>query len=351
VNDERPPIRRKSRLELLDAEEIVFEVDEYHGGARLDAFLTRSMTWRSRTSIQKLIKEGKVELARRGANLPPEHVRAATIVLTGDRIEVALPKPKRDAAALRLGDSDPKSMIRPIFEDDFLLALDKPPNAPVHPAGQHLHRTIITALHKLYRRFDDPARDVVPKLCHRLDLETSGVLLCAKHDVAHRLVSEQMLARTPRKEYLAIVHGDPPRDHDMIDLPLGPALGRIVMVRKGVRYDAEGRPSRTEYFVERRFGAFALLRLRLHTGRMHQIRVHCAAIGHPLVGDKIYNGDEEVFLRFFEDRATDEDRAKMILPRHALHAARLELTHPMTSQPLVLEAPLAPDLQAFLDRF
>jgi 23S rRNA pseudouridine1911/1915/1917 synthase len=337
---------RKSKIELLDAEEVVFEAEPFHSGGRLDAFLTRFMSWRSRTSIQRLIKDGKVTLYR--AKQRADSIKAATIVLPGDLVHVELPKPKRAVEAILHDPNDP--IIRPLFEDRWLIALDKPPNVPVHPAGQHLHRTIITALHKLYRKPDDPDHDIVPKLCHRLDLETSGVLLCAKDDDAHRLVSEQMFARTPEKEYLAIVHGEPKDDHGMIDLPLGPAVGRIVQVQKGVRYDEEGRESRTEYRVERRLGKFALLRLRLHTGRMHQIRVHCSAIGHPLVGDKIYGGDPSIFVRYYDGVLTPDDHARLMLPRHALHAQILRLTHPMTQQPLEITAPLAPDMAALLDR-
>lgn len=341
----RPTPHRKSKVELLDAEEIVFEADPFQSGARLDAFLARMMTWRSRTSIQRLIKDGKVALHRAGSKA--DSVKVATIILPGDEVHVLLPKPKRAIEAILHDPNDP--IVRPIFEDRWLLALDKPPGVPVHPAGQHLHRTVITALHKLYRRPDDPEKDVVPKLCHRLDLETSGVLLCAKDDDAHRLVSEQMFARTPEKEYLAIVHGAPKDDHGMIDLPIGPAIGRIIQVQKGVRYDEEGRASRTEYWVERRFAKFALLRIRLHTGRMHQIRVHCAAIGHPLVGDKIYGDDPTVFLRYYDGVLTEADHAKLLLPRHALHAHKLKLLHPVTEVPLELVAPLAPDMVRLLE--
>ncbi len=352
VHDRQPSLHRKSKLDLLDAEEVVFEADSYHSNCRCDAFLTRFMTWRSRTSIQRLIKEGKVALVRGGAKssrmLGGTGLKASTIVLPGDLLHVMLPKPKRDVEAILHDPDDP--IIRPLFEDRWLLALNKPPNVPVHPAGQHLHRTIITALNKLYRKPDDPERDIVPKLCHRLDLETSGVLLCGKDDDAHRLVSEQMFARTPEKEYLAIVHGVPAEDHGMIDLPIGPALRRRVQVMKGVRYDEEGKPSRTEYWVEKKFSEFALLRLRLHTGRMHQIRVHCSAIGHPLVGDKIYGGDDSIFLRYYDGAMTDDDRKQLILSRHALHAHRLRITHPMTNEPLEIVAPLADDMAELLGR-
>lgn len=327
-------------------EEVVYRADNFNAGARLDTFLARHMNWRSRTSIQRLIDEGKVHLDRRGNKALAS--KGSLMVLFGDHVHVRLPRPKRDLDFGELG-PPPDPVLTTLFEDRWLLALDKPPNVPVHPAGRNLYRTVITSLHRRYRRPDDPEHDIVPKLCHRLDLETSGVLLVAKDDRAHRLVSEQMHDRTPEKTYLAIVHGHPERESGTIDLPLGEALQKHIQVKKGVRFDSEGKPSRTEYRAIERRGDFTLLALRLLTGRMHQIRVHCAAIGHPVVGDKIYNGDEMVFARYYDGALTDEDRRRLILPRHALHAHRLQLTHPITELPLDVTAPLPSDLQDFWD--
>ncbi len=325
--------------------ELRFVADSTENGVRLDAFLTRRMRWRSRTSVQKLIDEGKVSLARRGVEQSP--VKAKTVVLEGDLAHVALPKPKRDVEFAGSGLSDE---LKVLFEDRWLLAVDKPPNVAVHPAGRNMYRTVITALKLHYLRTGDKDRDITPKLCHRLDLETSGVLLIAKDDAAHRAVSQMFRERSPEKEYLAITHGVPEPASGLIDRPIGPAIGRKVSMKKWIREDEEGQEARTGYEVVSTHGEgrFALVRLRLLTGRHHQIRVHCASIGHPLVGDKIYGDDEEIFIRYYEDRMLPEDGAKLMLPRQALHAHRLKLTHPMTNAPLEVTSPLPEDLAGFL---
>ncbi|MFG0317780.1 MAG: RluA family pseudouridine synthase [Planctomycetota bacterium JB042] len=330
---------------LLYKEEIGFEADPFDEGGRLDSFLARRMRWRSRTSIQKLVQDGLVSITRQGTRRTV--TKPAAAVVAGDAIAVTLPKPKRDIDFGPEGPPpDPDLPI--LFEDRWLVAVDKPPNVPVHPAGRNLYRTVITTLHRRYRRPDDPERDVHPKLCHRLDLETSGVLLVAKDDRAHREVSEAFRRRTPEKEYLAIVHGTPTEAEGLIDLPLGPALGMQVAMARGVRHDI-GQEARTRYRLESEHGGFSLLRIGLLTGRHHQIRVHCAAIGHPLVGDKIYGESEEPFLKYYDDALTEEDYAKLLLPRQALHAHRLKLVHPRTGEPLEIVSELPADLREFLE--
>jgi len=331
---------------LLIPEEIRFDVDPADHGRRADAFLSRRMRWRSRTSIQKLVSEGKVFYTRSG--LRSEVKKSSLGLLSGDCLHVTLPKPKRDVE-FEQGLGPDSTELRCLFEDRYLLAVDKPPNVPVHPAGRNLYRTVITSLHLRYRRHDDPELDVVPKLCHRLDLETSGVLLVAKDDTAHRRMSEQFRERRPEKEYLAVVHGVPKDREGLIDLPIGPALGRKVSLARAIRLDV-GQPSRTRYRVESVHGRFALLRIQLLTGRHHQIRVHLSSLGHHLVGDKIYGEDEELFLKYYDDALTPADHAQLLLPRQALHAHRLKFTHPMTGEPVEIVSSLPQDLQEFLDR-
>ena len=331
---------------LLIPDEICFEVDPADQGHRTDSFLTRHMRWRSRTSIQKLVQEGKIFISRNGKR--SEVRKPSASILQGDTIHVILPKPKRDIEfEANIGENDPGLPV--LFEDRYLVAVDKPPNVPVHPAGRNLYRTVITSLHLEYRRTGDPEQDIVPKLCHRLDLETSGVLLVAKDDTAHRRMSEQFRERQTEKEYLAIVHGVPEPASGLIDLPIGPAQGRQVNLARAVRHDV-GQPSQTIYAVDAVHGEFALLRIRLLTGRHHQIRVHMDAIGHHLVGDKIYGVDEEIFLKYYDDALTEEDQARLLLPRQALHAHRLSFRHPMTQEPTEIIAPLPADLRGFLDR-
>ncbi len=320
-------------------------VEAHEHGLRLDQFLAARLTWRSRTSLEQLIRSGKVELKGR----PP---RPSRKVRGGEEILVELPRPKRDKELDEHGGSIPLDVL---YEDKFLVAIDKPPGVPVHPGGRLLHRTIITELHHRYRVYDDPSRDIVPKLCHRLDLETSGVLLIAKADRIVAEVGRQLRAHETTKEYLAIVHGDFREDDMLVDAPIGNAERSRVHLRRAVR--ADGAPARTGIHVERRFrtrfgarfGEFTLVRLRLYTGRRHQLRVHLSHLGHPIVGDKLYGLDEDYFLAYYEDRLDAEMRAQLLLPRQALHATRLVLRHPTNGGHLEIESPLPQDLREFLE--
>lgn len=305
-------------VRLLDGrlESYAYTVRPEEDGRRLDRFLAGRLSWRSRTAVRRMIDGGQVTLAGRSA-------RAARRVWAGETVTVALPRPRRDEALAPRG-ALPELPV--LYEDDDLIAVDKPAGMAVHPSGRLLHNTVITLLHRRYRDFDDPARDRVPKLCHRLDLETSGVLLVAKHVEALRVVQAQFERRTVGKEYLALVHGAPD-DEGLVDLPIGPAHAGAVRSSRAIRHDV-GLPSRTRFAVVRRWPAHALVRLELLTGRHHQIRVHMAAIGHPVVGDKVYGHDADLFLRFHAQALTADDERQLELPRQALHSHALTFTHP-----------------------
>ena len=319
------------RLETLS-----YTVAEGEQGLRLDLFLARRLHWRSRSSVARLLDEGKVTLATRAA-------RANRRVALGETVTVLLPRPVRDEALAPRG-AGPGALPR-LFEDELLIAIDKPPDIPVHPAGRLLHHTVITALHRQYRDHDDPSRDVIPKLCHRLDLETSGVLLVAKTDAALAFVQRQFERRTVRKEYLVLVHGRLQADEGLIDLPLGPALDPAERPRRAVRHDV-GSPARTRFRVLRRWADVSWAQVELLTGRHHQIRAHFAALGHPVVGDKLYGEDETLFRRYGARALTDADHAALRLPRQALHSHALTFTHPLRG-PLRLQSPWPADLAAW----
>ena len=304
---------------------------------RLDQFLVGRLRWRSRTSIEQLISTGKVELVGRSA-------RPSRKVQSGEHVEVLLPRPKRDTD---LGVDGAEIALPVLHEDRWLVAVDKPAGIPVHPGGRLLYKTVITELHRRYRRYGDPERDVVPKLCHRLDLETSGVLLVAKADAVVAEVGRQLRERETIKEYLAVVHGRFPDAVQEVDAPIGPALESAVSMKRGVRPD--GAPARTTIWRERLAGAFSLVRVRLHTGRRHQIRVHLQHLGHPIVGDKLYGLDEDLFLAYYEDRLNARALAELRLPRQALHAARIRIRHPAKDRPLEVRSPLPDDLEQFLE--
>ncbi|HZL98768.1 MAG TPA: RluA family pseudouridine synthase [Planctomycetota bacterium] len=322
-------------VRLLDGrlESLAYRVAEGEQGLRLDVFLARRLHWRSRSSVARLLDEGRVALAGRGA-------RASRRVALAELVTVLLPRPLRDEALAPRGAG--VGALPRLYEDERLIAIDKPPDIPVHPAGRLLHYTVITALHRQYRDFSDPTRDVVPKLCHRLDLETSGVLLVAKTDAALSWVQRQFERRTVGKEYLVLVRGRMEREQGLIDLPLGPSADRREWPRRAVRHDV-GQPARTRFRIERRWATATLLRVDLLTGRHHQIRAHMAAIGHPVLGDKLY-GDGG-------PRAIERPAAPAGAPEHgparqALHSHALTFTHP-TRGPMRIESPWPDDLAAW----
>ena len=313
---------------------------------RLDQFLGEHLRWRSRSSVQKLVRDGYVFV---DASTPDHPQGTGEAVLErrpgrklrhGSRVIVVIPEESRIVPD---GPAGPLSIL---YEDEEVLVVDKPPHVAVHPSGRHLADTLIQRVHAHFREEIGAGR-MTPRLCHRLDRETSGLVLVAKHPRTHPHLMAQFEGREVEKSYLALTQGVPVPARGLIDEPLGQSRASSVRLKMAVR--ADGLPSRTGYEVLDARSGVGLVRCDLYTGRQHQIRVHLAWLGTPLVGDKLYGADEALFTRAVEGRLSAADEADLELERQALHHARLVFQSPARSAPIEVVSPLAPDLAGWFE--
>jgi 23S rRNA pseudouridine1911/1915/1917 synthase len=314
---------------------------------RLDAFLVRHLSWRSRTSIQDLVRSGQVLVDAttpdhpQGSGLPVVETRPGKRLRHGSRVVVLIPEHLRLATVGPVSDE-----LSVLYEDEGILAVDKPAFVAVHPGGRHLVDTLIQRVHARYGAGFELERGGAPRLCHRLDRETSGVVLVGLHPAAHAHVMGQFERREVEKEYFAIVRGVPTADAGVIEYPITSA--RVSKVELKMAVAADGQASRTDWKVLERHGSCALLSCSPWTGRQHQIRVHLAAIGHPVVGDKLYGHDEELFEKHLDGLLTREDLRALGMDRQALHNHRVGFVSPATGERVEVRSPLPPEMVAFL---
>jgi len=288
-------------------------VPDEAAGTRLDRFLATPLG--SRARAQALIDGGQVRVD--GSVRPKRHLVAA-----GEAIEIDDAVVESDG-----GVPDETAPFDVAYEDEHLLVVDKPAGVVVHPARGHRAGTLAQALEGRAAGGEDPWR---AGIVHRLDRDTSGLLVVAKNNAVHQALKALLAHRRLRREYLALVDGHPPARTGTIDAP----IGRHRRDRKLMSIDSEDpREARTHFEIERLLSAAALLRVALDTGRTHQIRVHLAAIGHPVCGDPQYG-----------------IRGRYGLTRQFLHATRLAFVHPVTGAEIDVSSPLPPDLAAALKR-
>ena len=285
-------------------------VQHTDAGQRLDRFLAESLPTFSRSRLQSLIREGFVTVNGNAAR-PRDLVRA------GDFIEWREPE-------IAKIDAEPERMdLEILFEDGDLLVLNKPAGLVVHPGAGHQQHTLVNALLAHCKNLSVIGGKERPGIVHRLDKETSGALVVAKNDAAHRDLSKQFADRTTGKVYLALVAGTPRKSSGTIDAPI--ARHPVHRQRMSIARRA-GRSAKTEYRVLHSSADRSLLECTIHTGRTHQIRVHLHHLGHPVLGDKVYGGK----------RAGNS-------PRQMLHAWQLTFRHPRTDQQLSFTAPIPSD--------
>jgi 23S rRNA pseudouridine1911/1915/1917 synthase len=289
-------------------------------GKRLDQMLHERLPQFSRSRIQEWIKGGRV-LVDGAPGRPSRVVRGAEVI----ELEPAQPPPLHAA---------PEDIpLAVLYEDDDLVAVDKPAGMVVH-AGAGVHSgTLVNALLHRFEALSGVGGPLRPGIVHRLDRYTSGVLLVAKNDAAHRQLAAQFSGRRVEKVYLALVHGRVLRESGRIERPI--ARDPVHRTRMTARL-AEGRAAWSEYRVLRRFARFTFLEVRIGTGRTHQIRVHLASIGHPVAGDALYGAPARV-------------EGAPPLGRYFLHAHRIRFRRPSTGEEIVVEAPLPAALAEWME--
>jgi 23S rRNA pseudouridine1911/1915/1917 synthase len=325
-------------------------------GQRLDQFLTAHISDISRARAQQLLAEQKA-LVNGSASKPSLRLRGGEqITILGD----PEPPPLRAIA-----EDIPLDII---YEDDDLAVINKPAGMMVHVGAgatdsERNRGTLVNALLHRFAKLSDVGGALRPGIVHRLDKETSGLIIVAKNDLTHRKLGQQFSGREVKKRYVALVHGWPAKDRGTVNAEISrDVVRRVRMTTRGSR----GRAAITHYEVRERidspFGKFALVDVRIETGRTHQIRVHMSSIGHPVVGDSLYRAPKELCrptaLRKASAKATSrtsqseagQTPSVLALNRNFLHAAAIEFTHPRSGEPLSFSAPLPAELTQFLDQ-
>ena len=304
---------------------MIYEVSEKEAGMRLDAYVS-TVSELSRSAAAKLIESGSLKLNGAAA----EKKRAITL---GDVVEIILPEPAECEA-------EPEDIpLDVVYEDDDIIVINKPQGMVVHPAPGNYSGTLVNAL--LFRCRDSLSGIggiMRPGIVHRIDKDTSGLLVVAKNDFSHAALSEELKYHGIEREYHALVKGGFSADVGTVNEP----IGRHPIDRKKMavlRNSESSREAVTHYEVLGRYGNVSYLKLMLETGRTHQIRVHMSYIGHPLLGDEVYGQSKTPF----------EKRHSALLSGQALHARRLSLTHPRTGARMTFECPLPQEFSKLLE--
>ena len=307
-----------------------YRISDRMAGRRLDRFLRDRLPRISRTILQRHIRSGDVTV--NGLPSKPSYETSS-----GDDVRIVLPPPPP-------ADLVPEDIpIDVVFEDEWMLALNKQVGIICHPARSTQSGTIANAVAYHCNQLSKGTASFRPGIIHRLDKNTSGIMLIAKTDEAHWRISQQFERRTIRKEYFAICEGSLNLDGDIIHKPLAPSpetTRHMILPQANPPRQAMFKEAITEYRVDKRFQGYTAVKLFPKTGRTHQLRVHMASIGHPLVGDSLYGGHP-----VSEHDLTGQGDTKPLIEYQALHARRIRLVHPILETTLELEAPLSSTIQ------
>ncbi len=311
---------------------VVAQEDE---GIRVDSFLAAKVSDTSRSALRRLIDEGCVTVNGKAP-------RASQQLRTGDEVTYAVPdaKPSHTSAE--------DIALDVVYEDVDLIVLNKPKGMVVHPAPGASAGTLVNALLSHCKGLSTIGGEERPGIVHRLDKQTSGLIVVAKNDVTHRHLQKQIQARTAIRKYLALVWGDPRFQQAEVDAPIGrhPADRKKMAVIESSHH--KSRDAVTDFCVLERFGPFTLLEAGLRTGRTHQVRVHAAFAGHPVVGDAVYSGNRRLKTGRNEfmlevNRLIDE------LQGQALHAYQLSFDHPRTGERLEFTSEMSPEMKKLVE--
>ncbi len=298
---------------------------------RIDVYLTHQVENATRSKVQKAIEAGAVLVD--GRKVKPSHP-----VSPGEVIEITLPRPPRPEA-------QPEDIpLDILYEDKDLLIVNKPAGMVTHPAYGNYTGTLVNALLHHCRTLSTVNTNLRPGIVHRLDKNTTGLMVIAKHDVAHHLLARQFSKRTLQREYWAIVWGKFSERSGTIEA----SLGRSKRDRKKVTVTADGKHAVTEYEVLQEFEFLSLVRLKLKTGRTHQIRVHLAHIGHPVFGDPTYGGRSNTWGGLEGKKVHRAANLLKLISRQALHAKTIGFVHPTTKREIVFDSDLPADMKAVL---
>ncbi|HTA79701.1 MAG TPA: RluA family pseudouridine synthase [Terracidiphilus sp.] len=311
-------------------------------GQRLDHFLATELAPVSRSRVQLLLEQGDVQVNGAGAKPSLKLRGGEQIAVSGD------PHPTPLKA---IAEDIPLDVV---YDDADMAIVNKPAGMMVHAGAgaaddERSRGTLVNALLHRFHALSSTGGDLRPGIVHRLDKDTSGLIVVAKNDAAHAALAKLFSGRQIGKTYIALVHGSVEKEKGTINSPIG--RDPIRRTRMTTRATENVRSAVSHYEVVRRlttrFGKFTLVRVRIETGRTHQIRVHMASIGHPVVGDALYGAAGQLTE---QNVSRKQIAQKLRLGRNFLHAAQLVFTHPKTRKPLELDAPLPPDLEAFLAR-
>ena len=302
-------------------------VAEEEAGLRLDSYLVTHFSKHSRVKLQRAIAAGNVTVDGQSA-------RSSTKLKHDQKVVFTPPEIPSDT---QIPEDIPLDVL---FEDEAMVAINKSPRMVVHPAKGNWKGTLTSALAFHFNQLSSVGGETRPGIVHRLDRDTSGVILVAKTDEAHKALASQFENRTTEKEYFTIVTPAPDRDRDIIDKPIG--AHPYQREKKAIRENhSTSRAAQSFYEVVKRYKGFATVRVRPKTGRTHQIRVHMSHIGCPVLCDKLYSGRASINLKQIEPRCEEDS---ILLDRQALHAFKITFDHPVSAERMTIQADLPEDI-------